>query len=137
MGILIFLFLLVLSLANLAIIVIKTGAPTRPEEKGELLMNIKRRLSVSVAMLLLAAACAVSAIAAGASGSDGGGGDGYVLRGYEGYVAIFDGESRTKPSIITGIELRNLTEADRMLMETGLPAETEAELALLLEDLGS
>ena len=102
-------------------------------------MNIKRRLSVSIAMLLLAAACAVSAIAAGTSGSGSGGaeGEGYVLRGYEGYVAIFDGESRTKPSIITGIELRNLTEADRMLMETGLPAETEAELALLLEDLGS
>ena len=100
-------------------------------------MNIRRRISLSLIMLVVAAACAVSAFAVSAAAGEPAVQEGYLLREYEGYVAIFDSGSGKTPKVITAIEMKNLTEADRALMEMGLPAETEEELALLLEDLGS
>ena len=88
-------------------------------------------------MLIIAAACAASALAVSSASGISERQQGYLLQEYEGYVAIFDPESGKKPTVITAIEIKNLTEADRALMETGLPAETDEELALLLEDLGS
>ena len=100
-------------------------------------MNIRRRISLSLIMLVIAAACAVSALAVSSAAGGAEVHQGYLLREYEGYVAIFDAESGKTPKVVTAIEMKNLTEADRTLMEMGLPAETEDELALLLEDLGS
>lgn len=103
-------------------------------------MSIRKRLSISFIMIVLAAACAVSAIAVSASENAAEVSvvqEGYLLKAYDGCIAIYDAESGDKPAIITAIEIKNLTEADRLLMEAGLPVESEEELASLLEDLGS
>lgn len=100
-----------------------------------ILMNIRRRLSISLSMILLAAACAVTAIAA--SGTESPAREGFLLKAYEGHVAVFEPGCGKDPAFITGIELDSLTQADRALLEAGLSAASQPELAALLEDLGS
>lgn len=102
-------------------------------------MKLRRRLCISLIMLITAAACAASAFASGASAADSVTmvQEGFMLKALDGYIAIFDAESGNAPAIITAIETKNLTEADRLLLETGLIADSEEEIALLLEDLGS
>lgn len=95
------------------------------------------RIGAAAAMLLLATVFAVTAFAATGGEEQPLVTQGYLLMAHGGYVAIYDAQSGTAPSIITAIELKMLTEADRALMEVGLPARNEEELAMLLEDLNS
>ena len=61
----------------------------------------------------------------------------YVLKDSGRYVAVFDKAKSREPLSVTGIELRCLREADRAMIEAGIPVISRRELLLLLEDLGS
>lgn len=63
--------------------------------------------------------------------------DGFILKEYQGYIAIFAPGFDKTPATITGIEVKNLREADKELLKNGIHAETSEELMLLLEDFGS
>lgn len=61
----------------------------------------------------------------------------YVLKDSGRYVAVYDKAKSREPLSVTGIELRCLREADRAMIEAGIPVISRRELLLLLEDLGS
>lgn len=61
----------------------------------------------------------------------------YYLRGSEGHVAVYRAEREKAPLAVTEIELSALREADRAMLEEGIPVPDRQELLLLLEDLGS
>ena len=60
-----------------------------------------------------------------------------MLRGDAGYVAVYEKAKDREPVSVTGIELKCLREADRAMLEAGIPVINRRELLLLLEDLGS
>ena len=61
----------------------------------------------------------------------------FILRDSGGYVAVYENSRRREPLSVTGIELRCLREADRAMVEAGIPVISRTELLELLEDLGS
>lgn len=61
----------------------------------------------------------------------------YVLKNSGGYVAVFEKARDREPLSVTNIELRCLRQADRAMIEEGIPVISRRELLLLLEDLGS
>lgn len=61
----------------------------------------------------------------------------YVLREYEGCVAVFSSVGDSSPVSLTDIEVDTLREADRQILSTGLAVADREELLTLLEDLGS
>ena len=61
----------------------------------------------------------------------------YVLKNSGKYVAVYEKAKSREPVSVTGIELRCLREADRAMVEAGIPVISRRELLLLLEDLGS
>lgn len=60
----------------------------------------------------------------------------FILREYDGCVAVFAAGENT-PITMTDISVRTLREADRALLNAGLPAADRDEVLTLLEDLGS
>ncbi len=62
---------------------------------------------------------------------------GYVLREYEGSIAVFRSGRDSSPVAVTDIELASLRQSDRERILAGLPAAGEREVQELLEDLGS
>lgn len=61
----------------------------------------------------------------------------YVLRDYEGYVAIFVENNPSCPMTVTDIQVSTLRELDKMLLETGMKLYSRERLMMTLEDLGS
>lgn len=61
----------------------------------------------------------------------------YVLREYEGYVAIFIENNPASPMTVTDIPVSTLRELDRRLLETGMKLYSQEKLMMTLEDLGS
>ncbi len=61
----------------------------------------------------------------------------YVLREYEGYVAVFVENDPTRPMTVTDIQVSTLRELDRTLLETGIKLYSKERLMMTLEDLGS
>lgn len=61
----------------------------------------------------------------------------YYLRAREGYVAVYAGKKAKQPQHVTEIELKSLREADRAMLEAGLPVKDRTSLLMLLEDFGS
>jgi len=61
----------------------------------------------------------------------------YVLRDYEGYVAVFVENDPTCPMTVTDIQVSTLRELDKMLLETGMKLYSRERLMMTLEDLGS
>ena len=61
---------------------------------------------------------------------------GYFVQSYEGHIGIFrNGED--KPMEETQVELNALPEADQILLQEGIYAESEAELRQIIEDYES
>ena len=60
----------------------------------------------------------------------------YYLRESGGRVAVFEKARGREPLRVTKIELKSLREADRAMVEAGIPVLSRQELLLLLEDLG-
>jgi len=61
----------------------------------------------------------------------------YVLRDYEGYVAIFVENQPARPMTVTDIQVSTLRELDKTLLETGMKLYSRESLMMTLEDLGS
>ncbi|MEG0035231.1 MAG: hypothetical protein RR147_00970 [Oscillospiraceae bacterium] len=61
----------------------------------------------------------------------------YVLRDYEGYVAVFVENDPSCPMTVTDIQVSTLRELDRNLLQTGMKVRTHERLMMTLEDLGS
>lgn len=61
----------------------------------------------------------------------------YVLRDYEGYVAVFVENDPACPMTVTDIEVGTLRELDRVLLQTGMKVKTHERLMMILEDIGS
>jgi len=61
----------------------------------------------------------------------------YVLRDYEGYVAIYVENDPSCPMTVTDIQVSTLRDMDKALLETGLKLYSRERLMMTLEDLGS
>ena len=61
---------------------------------------------------------------------------GYVLREHNGYIAVYPSLG-AQPEYVTRIEVKNLREVDRDLLEQGIAVDNKEALMSLLEDLGS
>ncbi len=61
----------------------------------------------------------------------------YVLRDYEGYVAVFVENDPNCPMTVTDIQISTLRELDQRLLQTGMKVKTHERLVMTLEDLGS
>lgn len=61
----------------------------------------------------------------------------YVLREYEGYIAIYVENEPNRPMTITDIHVSTLRTLDRQLLETGIKIYSRDRLMMTLEDLGS
>ena len=61
----------------------------------------------------------------------------YVLREYEGYVAIYVENDPACPMTVTDIQVSTLRELDKTLLETGIKLYSRERLMMTLEDLGS
>ena len=61
----------------------------------------------------------------------------YYLRDSSGHVAVFSSRRDKTPLAVTPIETACLRTADRAMLRGGIPVESEDELLMLLEDIGS
>ena len=61
----------------------------------------------------------------------------FFLRADGEYVAVYQDKKGKKPLMVTGIELACLRDADKAMVEAGIPAKDRRGLLMLLEDLGS
>lgn len=62
---------------------------------------------------------------------------GYVLRSFNGHIAVFDGDIPESPMIETTIDVAELRAVDRDKLENGIAAQNYADVLKLLEDFGS
>ncbi len=61
----------------------------------------------------------------------------YVLRDYEGYVAVFVENDPSCPMTVTDIQVSTLRELDQIILQTGMKVNSHERLIMTLEDLGS
>ena len=61
----------------------------------------------------------------------------YVLRDFEGYVAVFVENDPNCPMTVTDIEVDTLRELDKRLLQTGMKISSHERLMMTLEDLNS
>lgn len=103
-------------------------------------MKYKLRKLCALSMLLAAVCCsalAVSGAVLAQSPSELDGEGRYVLRDFDGYVAVFIENQPDSPMTVTDIQVKTLREADRQLLEMGLKVATHERLMMTLEDLCS
>jgi hypothetical protein len=98
--------------------------------------------AVFVSILMVAAlvittvirnAAASASIGAYETKADGG----YVLKSYNGHIAVFYGDIKDSPAIETTIDVTTLRSVDREKLEKGINVEKYDEVLKLLEDFGS
>ena len=61
----------------------------------------------------------------------------YILREFDGQIAVFVPDDSFNPIILTGILTSSLPKADREQLQLGIVVAGDEELAKLLEDFGS
>jgi len=61
----------------------------------------------------------------------------YVLRDFEGFVAVYVETEPNTPVTVTDIQVSTLREFDRLLLQTGMRVQSHERLVMILEDLGS
>ncbi|MDP4108980.1 MAG: hypothetical protein Q8878_03015 [Bacillota bacterium] len=61
----------------------------------------------------------------------------YIMKMYNGNVAVYDASAQDSPLYVTGIDGRTLRDADREAFEKGVVVGSDEELASMLEDYGS
>lgn len=103
-----------------------------------------RKLKCAVLGILMAGACVCAVFAfsdtgyASADGSQAAAAENcYVLRDYEGYVAVYVENDPSCPMTVTDIEVDTLRELDRETLQTGIKVKSQDRLMMILEDLGS
>ena len=110
-------------------------------------MKVKVKIAIIGMLVLLAAFLCAFAVIDSVSTEDGGAAIScmtenqeatcYVLRDYEGYVAIYVENDPSCPMTVTDIQVSTLRELDKKLLETGLKLYSRERLMMTLEDLGS
>lgn len=102
-------------------------------------MRIGWKLVFFLALLLLAAWSLVSVL--GSMGvlpvSAPEEAEGYLLREYEGYLAVYYPASSDYPAMITEVRTRDLPLPDRAALQEGIPAADRNEVMRLLEDFAA
>ena len=93
------------------------------------------RTGVGAGCISLALVMSVFAVASVGSDAAEAAADGYVLRGSDGRVGIYNTDGELLK--MTDIELGSLPSADRESLLQGIFTNNKQELAQLLEDLGS
>lgn len=63
--------------------------------------------------------------------------EGYLLREYEGYVAVWYPAGATSPAMVTDIRTSDLPLADRAELREGVPAADRGAVMRLLEDFAA
>ena len=63
--------------------------------------------------------------------------EGYVIMAYYGKIAVFNPNHLNTPLAVTDININTLRDSDRRMLADGIRLNDEAEVAQLLEDLGS
>ena len=61
----------------------------------------------------------------------------YVVMAYYGKIAVFNPNHLNTPLTVTDININTLRDSDRRMLADGIRLNDEAEVAQLLEDLGS
>ncbi len=61
----------------------------------------------------------------------------YILKEYEGHVAVYMANDLKNPITVTDIQVSTLRELDKKLMQTGMKIDSRERLMMTLEDLGS
>ena len=61
----------------------------------------------------------------------------YLVREYEGMVAVFLPRQLFGPKYVTGIRVESLPQADQEALAVGIPVYSDAQLTALLQDYGS
>jgi len=61
----------------------------------------------------------------------------YILRTFNGNIAVFYGEFQNEPAIETGIRVDGLRSVDKALLDKGIEVEKYDDVLKLLEDFGS
>lgn len=61
----------------------------------------------------------------------------YVLREYEGYVAVFVENEPSIPMTVTDVSVSTLRKLDRETLQIGLKVKTHERLMMILEDFSS
>lgn len=107
---------------------------------------MKERIKITVCAITVCIAVTMSAVtvnsllgngSADAPSDAKSGADSYILMAYGGRIAVFSASDPGIPITVTGISVSSLRESDRQLIEEGIALETQAQVAQLLEDLGS
>lgn|GEM_PF-255508 len=62
---------------------------------------------------------------------------GYVLKEYNGYVAVYMENDQKNPITVTDTQVSTLRDLDKKLLKTGIKIATRERLMMTLEDLGS
>ncbi len=62
---------------------------------------------------------------------------GYVIREHHGRIAVFSADEPYSPITVTNININALRDSDRQMLASGISLSDEAQVAQLLEDLGS
>ena len=94
-----------------------------------------RRMYTGIGAVILALAMCLAAIFSPKSEAAGEN-EGYMLKSWCGKVAVYAANG-TEPIETTDIELKNLPSADQKELEKGIFIQSDAQLAQILEDLGS
>lgn len=105
-------------------------------------MNIKLKGAVLAILIVAAAVCTALAFSSlgyadGENDESVSEGVCYVLRDYEGHVAVFVEDDPDIPMTVTDIQVSTLRELDRDTLSTGLKVRSQERLMMILEDLGS
>ena len=91
-------------------------------------------LMLLAAWSLLAVLDSIGAVPASAQGQED---DGYMIREYEGYVAVWYPAQANYPAMITEIRTGDLPLTDRVGLRDGIPASDRDEVMRLLEDFAA
>lgn len=104
-------------------------------------MKFKVRKLCALVMALAAVCCSALAISVSVGAqepaAEASAENRYVLRDYDGYVAVFIENQPDSPMTVTDIQVGTLRELDRELLETGLKVATHEKLMMTLEDICS
>ena len=109
----------------------------RITQKGWIVLGLSVFLTGALLCGLALPALLPAPAQAVAAEADLSGGYRYLVREYQGQVAVFLPKQLYGPKYVTGIRVDSLPQADREALEAGIRIRTDAQLTALLEDLGS
>ena len=103
-------------------------------------MRLRLKVALCVLLVIFAAMSLISVLSglgvlptAAPASADGA----YLLREWEGYIAVFCPPGAETPTTITDIRVRSLPLSDRLSLTGGVSAADYREVVRLLEDYGS